>query len=73
MRTIEVIFEDTMKDVKSTNDSWITADLKAHLEKLIAEALRVTTDEDGNWNIEDSSVRMAVDDILTYYDLKERA
>lgn len=64
--------EETMRIIHKNNQAWITRDLKAHLERLVSEALVVDVDDEGNWIITDSSIKNAVDDILTYYDLTDR-
>jgi len=64
--------EDTLRIIKKNNQAWATRDRKAHLEKLVSEALIVDVDDEGNWIITDSSVKNAVDDILTYYELTDR-
>lgn len=47
-------------------------DIKKRLEDTIISSIRVVTNSEGEWDIEDSSVRMAVDDINTQFNVTER-
>lgn len=69
----ELIWDDVMKHIRDNNRVMLQFDIKPHLEKILNDALKVVTNDEGDWEITDSSISMAIDDILTYYDLTERA
>lgn len=62
----------SLESIKQELETEMYGDTKKKLENLIGEALIIDTDDEGNWSVNDSSIRNAVDDIFTHFYIEER-